>query len=400
MFKPLLTLLAGVVVSLSALAQVDLNPDHPESYEVQRGDTLWGIAERFLQDPWLWPEIWHVNPQIENPHLIYPGDIIDLTYVDGRPRLGLRRGERPTVKLSPHARRTPLSDAIDPIDLEQIRPFLVKRTIIDEATMDDMAYVFHIEEGHIAGGQGQNIYVRDLDAEVGQSFAIVRPTVKFVEVPATWPYDEAEEFEPGTEDWSYPGGKSISDHVDDFWDHYAMRRRTNATRVLGYEVRQTGIAEVVATGDPTTMVLTSVEIEVLPGDIVMPLFTTNYDQEYIPHGFDQVPENTRVIALSNALFGAARNQVIAINKGTRDGVEHGHVMSVFTENREVRDTVKYPRDDVKTYFSRERRRDARVEIPKEYAGHVMIFRAYDHVSYGLIVRSKQAFKVGYHLQAP
>ena len=63
-----------------------LNPRHPETYVVQRGDTLWDIASMFLRDPWYWPEIWQINPQVENPHLIFPGDILSLAYLDdGRP---------------------------------------------------------------------------------------------------------------------------------------------------------------------------------------------------------------------------------------------------------------------------------------------------------------------------
>ncbi|WP_177419715.1 LysM peptidoglycan-binding domain-containing protein [endosymbiont of Lamellibrachia barhami] len=90
-------LISGQVLSVAA---VELNPAHPESYEVVKGDTLWDISARFLHEPWLWPDVWYVNPQIANPHLIYPGDRIVLTYKDGRPILSLQRGSQ-HLKLSP-----------------------------------------------------------------------------------------------------------------------------------------------------------------------------------------------------------------------------------------------------------------------------------------------------------
>ena len=400
MLKPIHTLLAAVLCCSVAFAQVELNPDHPKTYVVQRGDTLWDIAAMFLRDPWLWPEVWHVNPQIDNPHLIYPGDVINLSYVDGRPRLAVQRGERPTVRLSPHVRRSPIGDAIEPIDLQDIRPFLDRRTILDADELVGLPYVVAVQEGHLAGTEGNNIYVRDLDAAPGDVYAVVHPTVVFKETPDTYPFSEAVSFTPVSEQWSYPGGRSIADHIDDFWHHRVLRNYTRNVHVLGYEVKQAGIAEVVASGDPATMLLTSSDIEVMPGDLVIPVFSSNFDLEYVPHGATEVPANTRIIGLSNALFGAGRYQVVAINKGWSQGMEHGHVLSIYRPGRTIRDEIGYPRDDVKTYFSRERRRQATVDLPDEYAGHAMIFKTFENISYALIVRSRQAVEVGDVLYQP
>jgi len=364
MFKPLLPLLVGLVCSFGVLAQdVELAADHPDRYVVQRGDTLWDIAERFLRSPWLWPEIWQVNPQIDNPHLIYPGDEINLVYIDGQPRLQLERAGRPTLRLSPNARATPLRDAIDPIDLKSIRPFLDKRTVLDGEELAGLPYVLGIEEEALAGTEGRNIYVRDLDAQVGDSYAVVRPTLEFLELPGNYPWDKSAESVPISRDWSYPGGKSISDYVGVFWRSYLNRGYHEKVVSLGYEVVQTGTAEVIANGDPSTLLLTSSTLEVLPGDLVIPLFTADYDLEYIPHGVTEVPQNARVIALSKALFGSGRNQVVAINKGWGDGIENGHVLAAFREGEIVRDTIKYPKDDVKTFFSGDRRKKAKVKMP-------------------------------------
>ncbi|MEM9300925.1 MAG: LysM domain-containing protein [Pseudomonadota bacterium] len=400
MFKPLLSLLAVTLYASTALAQVELNPEHPDRYEVVRGDTLWDISERFLRNPWMWPEIWQANPQIENPHLIYPGDIISLSFVDGQPRLTLERGERPTLRMSPGVRRTPLREAIQPIDLQDILPFLEKRTILAADELIGIPYVVDIEEGYLAATEGQLIYVRDLNAEVGDVYSVIRPTVVFSEVPATFPFDMAESFEPVAEPWEYPGRRSISDHVDAFWQNFVKRQYTKHIRTLGYEARLAGVAEVVATGDPATLRLTSSEIEIVAGAMVVPVFTSDFDLEYFPRAATSIGDDGRVIGISKTLFGAGRNQVVAINKGWGDGIENGHVMRINRPSRTLRDEVKYPKDDVGTYFSRSNRKVAQVTIPEEYTGHLMVFKTFEQVSYALIVRSAQTIKMGDVLREP
>lgn len=130
------SLLALLLVAVGGLAQaaVQLKDNHPERYTVVKGDTLWDISGRFLREPWKWPELWHANPQIANPHLIYPGDTLSLVYVDGQPRLVLDRGtSRGTIKLSPTVRTTPMAEAIPTIPLEAINSFLLSNRIIDTA---------------------------------------------------------------------------------------------------------------------------------------------------------------------------------------------------------------------------------------------------------------------------
>ncbi|MEM9530820.1 MAG: LysM peptidoglycan-binding domain-containing protein [Pseudomonadota bacterium] len=380
-----------------ALAQVELRDDHPDRYVVVRGDTLWDISERFLRKPWLWPEIWQVNPQIENPHLIYPGDEINLVYVDGQPRLSLNRAR----KLSPYPRRTSLREAIQPINLNDIRQYLDKRTILDAAELEGLPYVVAMEESYLAAAAGHSIYVRDLpDAQVGETYAVVRPTVEFREVPETWPYDKSESFRPEARDWEYPAEHSISDYIARFWTQKVVSGKYKNTRILGYEVLQTATAEVVATGDPNTLLITSSDLEVLPGDLVIPTFTANYDLEYFPHSPEGVPENTQVIALSNALFGVGPNEVVAINKGWEDGIQHGDVFSTYRPGQRMRDEIRYPQDDVKTFFSKERRKKANVTLPDEYTSHVMVFKAHERVSYALVMRGQKAVRILDRLKMP
>jgi hypothetical protein len=106
----------------------------PDEYVVQIGDTLWDIAGTFLKDPWYWPEIWYVNPEIENPHLIYPGDVLGLVYIDGQPRITNVRAS--TYRLSPQARVTPLTEAVTTIPYEDVAAFLSSGVILERSQAD------------------------------------------------------------------------------------------------------------------------------------------------------------------------------------------------------------------------------------------------------------------------
>jgi len=402
MLKLILSILTGVALLGSAAAQdVELQPDHPDRYSVVRGDTLWDISERFLRSPWLWPEIWQVNPQIDNPHLIYPGDVISLVYEDGQPRLRLDRDNR-TVRLSPQVRATSLAEAIEPINLSDIRQFLDKRTILSAEEIDDLPYVVALQEDTIAATEGFKIYVRDMPdgIERGANFAVVRPTIEFQELPAHFPWETATEYDPGRRAWTYPGGKSIQDYGVQFWENYIDRLYFESIVSLGFEVLQAGTAEVLITGDPATLLITQSDFEIKAGDLILPQFDANFDTEYMPHSPESIPYNAQVIAMSKTLFGAGPTQVVAINKGSLDGVVNGDVFATHRPGITIRDLVKYPRDDVKTYFSPSRRDMATVKLPDEYTAHVMIFKTHEHISYALVMRAEQAVKVADLLKLP
>src|SRR5690606_36026189 len=163
--------------STAAAAQTDsgpaLNPRHPERYVVQRGDTLWDIAAMFLRDPWYWPEIWQINPQVENPHLIFPGDVLSLVYLDdGRPAIQVERGGGGVERLSPRIRAYPLEEAISTIPYETLRAFLNRPAILDEDEIERMPYIVAQREG-LMGSAGRDVYVRGTDAGVGENFNVV-----------------------------------------------------------------------------------------------------------------------------------------------------------------------------------------------------------------------------------
>jgi hypothetical protein len=176
----LLVLTTGLVA-----AQADspeLNPSHPDTYVVEKGDTLWDISSMFLQEPWYWPEIWYVNPQVANPHLIFPGDLLKLVYVDGQPRIVAERGELgETVtrgddgRLSPRVREEALDQAITTIAFQDIQPFLAGGLIMDKGEAEDLPYVSAFRD-HLIAGAGNEIFISDLDEDVpvGEQFLVLR----------------------------------------------------------------------------------------------------------------------------------------------------------------------------------------------------------------------------------
>ncbi len=157
----LAALAGGVLVAVALTIQAattDLNqylkPGHPDVYTVLRGDTLWDISGQFLERPWLWPELWQINPHIENPHVIYPGDQVSLVYVEGQPRLNLERGDAgrtvrltpsDTVTLQPQIRATPLESAIPAIRLDAIQGFLVQNRVVEPEELLEAPYVLEGE---------------------------------------------------------------------------------------------------------------------------------------------------------------------------------------------------------------------------------------------------------------
>lgn len=157
---------AAVCFSLPAFANQEalLRDGHPERYRVRKGDTLWDIAERFLQYPWLWPAIWHLNPEIRDPHLIYPDDVVSLAYIDGEPRLTVRSEDRigETVRLSPGIREETVESAIPAIPLEAIRPFLTETRIVEDDILDSAPYILATADERVMSAARDVLYARGL----------------------------------------------------------------------------------------------------------------------------------------------------------------------------------------------------------------------------------------------
>jgi len=386
----LLTFVLLVFTFAVAAQDTQLRDDHPDRYVVQKGDTLWDISARFLKSPWLWPEVWYANPQIENPHLIYPGDVISLTYVDGKPRLAVERG-RETVKLSPRIRTEPHREAIDTIPLDAVRPFLQEMRIVNPGDRDKLAYVVAQPNERLIAGEGDEIYVRRLDAKPGDAVIIGREGQVFRQIDSDPPRTEAERWELG-------GGNTISRNVHEagsnIWNAVAFWK--DDSEVLGYEVIYEAEGQVVAAGDPATVHVTGSRREITPGDVVLPGINQTYNSHFEPRPAP-ADVHARVIALAEGFYGAGQYQVVALDKGSADGLQPGHTFAVHEPGRRVRDNVMHPAGDLDTTFQPGK---AKVDLPDREIGHLMVFRTFDHISYALVMEAQDVVRPNYYAVAP
>ena len=315
-----------------------LNPDHPKEYVVVKGDTLWDIAARFLRDPWRWPEIWQINPDIRNPHLIYPGDVIRLVYgADGRPRLVLERG-RPTVKLKPKIRITPLEQAIPTIPMEAIRQFLLYPRVVSAEELERAPYIVAQDGGSLVSASGDKVYVRGLDPEAGTAYIVVR---------IGKPYRS-------------PGA----------------RRKD----ILGYETLQIATAKVLSFGDPSTVQLDETSREILIGDRLFPIVEEEKLEPYFqPHAPDFEIEG-HIIAVLDGVSRIGQYHTVVLDKGSRDGLETGHVLLVHQTGETIFDP-QAPRGKRK------------IRLPNERAGTVMVVRTFERVSYALVMEAQRDMRI-------
>lgn len=335
-----LTLALAFGANLSAADTVKLAPDHPDEYVVAKGDTLWDISSRFLQDPWLWPELWQINPAIRNPHLIYPGDIIRLEYIEGKPALIVKRGDEanalPTVRISPDARYSSLETAIPTIPIDAIKQFLLHPRVVSEEDLAHSPYIVATAEGHLISGTGDKVYARGLDAGTdSHSYNIVRR------------------------------GQIYRDPAD-------------PKHILGYEAINIADADVTAAGDPSTLLITRANREVLKGDRLLAPLDEQLDQYFTP----RAPEssvNGQIISVLDGVSRIGRLQTVVINRGRLDGLEAGHVLAVHRAGDTVRDTVGGGKDEIK--------------LPDERAGTLMVVRLFDNISYALVMEATRDLRI-------
>ncbi|WP_183960697.1 LysM peptidoglycan-binding domain-containing protein [Chiayiivirga flava] len=362
MFKKLLAVSGATLLTLASyVAAVELRDDHPDTYTVQRGDTLWDISARFLNEPWLWPEIWQANPQVENPHLIYPGDVLSLAYLGGRSTL---------VKKQPQIRRD--ETPINAVPLGDVEAFLKKAHVFDGDEYKDLPYVVGLEESRLRVAEGQVAYVRGGDFAPGQRVAVLRPTIRY----AIHPHPATNEPRIRRDDWTMAGG--LDPHTSGIeWAYYAAS--DNGFEVLGWEALEIADGTITRDGDPATLLLAPGGREVKKGDLLIPYDPQPYDLTFYPHAPDRIPANLRLLAITDRFQYGGPRDVIAISGGARDGFENGHVLSIWRPGELVRDEVAHPQPLAAGL------RKNKVQLPDEFVGHVMIFRTFDKVSYGLVM---------------
>jgi len=382
MLKKLLAVSAGLLLTLTVYAAtVEWAEHHSDRYIVKKGDTLWDISAHFLKKPWLWPEIWQVNPQVKNPHLIYPGD--ELVIAGG----GVRHG---VGSIEPHTRITSIDDAVKPIPLSALKQFLKHTRVISEDEYEHAPHVVGLEENQLRGTAGQLAFVRGLNAPPGTRLAVVRASGRYYDMPPE--SDNApREVHRQTSDW-FDGRPGL------LWHHGPNEFTLSGNvRFLGYEVMDFGTLEVTRNADPASALIVYSDFEVRPGDLVLPIDERPYDDQYVPHAPAHVPDNMRVIAFTDALNAVGPRQVIALSRGTEDGIENGQTFSVYHDGEEVLDETDYTEGSAKKFFHPN---DARVNLPPEFVGHVMVFRTFQRVSYGLIMDGVKPVHIGDFLFDP
>ncbi|MGE4616304.1 MAG: LysM domain-containing protein [Gammaproteobacteria bacterium] len=371
-----------------AADEVQLREDHPEKYTVQKGDTLWGIAGRFLAQPWQWSDIWESNPQIENPHLIYPGDVVVLTFKDGKPTLGtaqadVSEGNR-GVKLSPSIRETRHEDAIRTIPLDAVQQFLTRPRVVSENELGQAPYIVGSWDEGLAFGSGLRVYVRGLREANTNKFSIFRKGPAY--------------------------------------------RDPDTGAILGYEALHVGDGLVEKFGDPATVFIVKSSREVLKGDRLMPQLRDEIP-EFIPHS-PSSPVDGKIISMIEGVSQIGQHQVVVLNRGDNDGLEPGHVLAIYQDGKIIDDPIASDiadRDMREEYQRRERENPSaagrffesiandirdidraardfvgtpiggggpkRVKLPEERAGELLVFRTFESVSYGLVMNFQRPIHI-------
>jgi hypothetical protein len=336
---------------------VPLVPDAPSSYVVQKGDTLWGISSKFLSQPWYWPEVWYLNPEIQNPHRIYPGDTLRLVYdaVTGKAQIRVERGD--TVHLSPQMRSTPLDQAIQPIPYEIVAAFMSKPSVISEEDAKHLPYVVAFADRRVIGGAGDAFYARGIQ---------------------------------GVE----PGNKYNVVHVSD-----ELKDPDNG-KFLGYVGLYAGAARLEreagsGKNDLSKLLLTVSARETLVGDRLV-RDRLEVSNDFVPHAPSGKVDG-KVIAVVGGTSIIGQYQVIVINRGKSQGLEPGHVLSIWQVGEKVKDRGPGGASNTNQFTEPF---DPTVQLPSENAGIVMVFKTYEHMSYGLVMSALDQMHVGDSVRNP
>ena len=337
------TVIPDAAASLSATA--------PKSYVVQRGDTLWGLAGLFLKDPWLWPEIWYVNPEVSNPHRIYPGDTLRLAQgADGSQAVQLLRSSGSGTRLQPLLRSTALEAPIANIPYTAIAAFLTRPGVLTKEQIDTAPYVLSLRDRHMIAGAGNDIYVRKLTAAEGERFSVMH----------------------------------VGDRLKDP-DGSGGRFGFGGERAV-YLANYAGAAQVTQAGDPARATISDSTREVLTGDVLLPEVGGSV-ADFVPHS-PAAEVKGRILAVVNGVLLAGQYQVVAINRGSETGLEPGHVLRVNESEKSVRDHCARITGNGTCTRWRE------TDLPVESAGTLLVFRVFQQVSFALVAAERTPIAVG------
>ena len=322
-------------------APVALRPNHPQTYTVVPGDTLWGIAGRFLQNPWQWRDIWRQNPQVRNPNRIYPGDVLKFSYdASGKPQLEVEaREEVPLIKLSPEIRVETLTQPIPPVPRDAIESFMTRALVLNEAQWKGAPYIVADDDNQLVYADRDRVYAR------GAVFDQPRYQV----------------FRPGE-----------------------ALREPGSDRYLGTAGIYMGEALLDKDDDPATLTLTRTVAPVRPGDRLFEFETETELYSFEPH---PVPPDTEGFILANLdsdVTQITQFSSVIINLGAQEGLEPGHVLAIYGKSREVEDPVT----------------GGTVKLPGERSGLLMVYKVHDLVSYGLVMQAERAIRLQDRVTTP
>lgn len=363
---------SSATTGAAARTPVELAPDAPDRHVVVRGDTLWDIAGRFLRKPWRWPEIWEMNrDEIRDPHWIYPGDVIVLDRSGPTPRLRLAHpvGENaidasgltggaglPVEKRSPDVRAQALGrEAIPTISSAQIAPFLNRPLVVDERGLDAHPRIVATQDGRLHLGAGDLGYVRGMTAADGSTDGAA---------------DGAEAGTAGSRWQIYRPARPLVD--------------PDTRRTIAWEALYLGSGQIEHEGDPASIRVVSASEEIGTGDRLMPA-ERRLPIVYTPHA----PENDiagRIVAVYRGLSQVGRSNVVALNLGSEDGLERGHVLDIRLRGRTITDRTNGQAE--------------RIALPSQSIGHLLVFRVFDKIAYGLVMDASQPISVGDDVATP
>jgi len=327
---------APIATATQGSSDVRMQDDAPLRYVVKKGDTLWGISKKFLKDPWQWPEVWTTNnTKVTNPHLIYPGEELLLVYKDKKPQVvpsGEMAGENTAEKLSPRIRQLPLVEAIPTIPIAAIRQFLKGPRVVSDDELNRAPYVVEFNELHLAGSAGMGVYVKNLARPLRAGYSVVR-------------------------------------RGDEYRDPDTGER-------LGYEAIPTAEGEVHELGKLSTVRLVSSSREVNVGDRLLPQESDLFNANFYPHAPNGAVGG-RIISVFDGLSEIGQFQIVTLNRGSKQGLEPGHVLSILQAGGLAKDP----------YASGE------LQLPDQFAGTLLIFKVTPKVSYGLVMEATRAIHV-------
>ncbi|MDN3653048.1 LysM domain-containing protein [Thalassotalea ponticola] len=365
MIKKILITIVCLFTSLIALADVlQVKENAPKTYVVQKGDTLWDISAMYLNEPWLWPQLWRINPEVNNPHLIYPGDTLRLVFnVQGEPMLV--KG-KPSLKWSPQIRKT-LKDQnpISYLPFDVVAPYLDYARVLTGKEFAQAPYVLGGDEKYKSNMEGALLYVKgELNSQ--QHYAI------------------------------YEKGEPVID--------------PQTQESLGYHAKLIGTAQGVRKGNltdkkPSSLYLDSSNQEIRAGSIVLPVNEGQlYPAVYAMQAIKGKDIEARMISSRNLVREFGKFEVVLLNKGERDEIRMGEVYGIYRQSPDVIETDDGPiyEEDASSWYrlTRPNASDRRISMPKEQIGHLMVFKVLEKTSYAIVLATHKSVHIDDTVGAP